>query len=475
MTVYEFFALIFNALAYLCCLTGTGGSPPRARRPPPTDLESQQPREHRSQSVSNSSGGISKAKRATVRNGKKPERSIAEGISTVNLNTTTDSPEAIQLLDARLRELKLAQTAAQPDVKSASKTDLGRAEKSVPAQSRIVQHPNENAQKEEMEDAGEIAPHEGGLVEELDGTGGHQPNDNWEDDGYDLLREEVSKSCDSDWTEEVLYDPIALLFSPSNDAARNLYDFIAKDKEIDPAYMSLRLRNCLEACKKSYPGDIGALEPLRETGGMLPHDQHIVCLLMVGYQAATSVIDMLYRQEIAEPFRDLIEDWVVFLLDEMHPFVLRQLVSDYPPEFGARGVERLHDMLAVELFFRAGCYEVSMNDLYERWARGMLRPNQIRLVRLVLTISLGRVRSLMERGESVVDLEREVGYFIPLMDFVTSRKFRSERLEMAIVKYLDEDGLDLDVARGVEAASHAVREKMWWRQDMRERIPEVFE
>jgi hypothetical protein len=132
MSAYEFLALIFNTLAYLCCLTGSG----RHKTPRRTDLEAQLPRErrHGSNATSGSSGGIShRPRRDTIRSEKKADHDDdVDGNATVapappppppatKLKLATDSPEAIQHLDARLRELKVAQAAQHvEDVKVAS-------------------------------------------------------------------------------------------------------------------------------------------------------------------------------------------------------------------------------------------------------------------------------------------------------------------------------------------------------------------
>lgn len=100
-----------------------------------------------------------------------------------------------------------------------------------------------------------------------------------------------------------------------------------------------------------------------------------------------------------------------------------------------------------------------------RWKAGLLRMGQVRLIETVLRGCLESINLMIKvenRGElsdtefEVVRL-REIARVChrtkeTIVRFFGSERFRSERLELLIGRYLEEEGVNWEVVRGVDVA-----------------------
>ncbi|RPA76400.1 hypothetical protein BJ508DRAFT_311128 [Ascobolus immersus RN42] len=109
------------------------------------------------------------------------------------------------------------------------------------------------------------------------------------------------------------------------------------------------------------------------------------------------------------------------------------------------------------------------------WYRGLLRHNHIWLVVRVLEGLLENLRYLFDTGDDIRDEVRDiiVGASGMLEGLLYHDRFRSERLEILLVKYIKEEAVNYDVFRGVKEATalarrHERKETARERGDMKE-------
>lgn len=112
----------------------------------------------------------------------------------------------------------------------------------------------------------------------------------------------------------------------------------------------------------------------------------------------------------------------------------------------------------------------SSNPVRQRYQAGMLREEQIKLLRVVLDGLLSELRWLLDQWEDSKDKlkdwksERGLELWLEILkeikraclrsqsllkNFLARKRFRSERLEVLLLKYLEEEGVNREVVRGV--------------------------
>ncbi|RPA81879.1 hypothetical protein BJ508DRAFT_414590 [Ascobolus immersus RN42] len=185
------------------------------------------------------------------------------------------------------------------------------------------------------------------------------------------------------------------------------------------------------------------------------------------------------RFELPEALREPVRRFVLFYYDNLEPYfvvpdeamagrkvTLRQwkfqLLNDYLYSF----LKRL--TASAEVYPSRGD---PLKVLVERHERGLLRKEQAILVGRVLASITAEIRSILREAPPSIfaRMDDEArGVFIGeiqsaserggrvITDFLCNERFRAERLEVLILRYLDQDGVNLDVAREVDEAT-----KLW--------------
>lgn len=155
------------------------------------------------------------------------------------------------------------------------------------------------------------------------------------------------------------------------------------------------------------------------------------------------------------------EDHVFFRIAFLDPYIssLKSLNERTKPEGNMNDMKAMDSLFYKFLKLVDGCYfSPIMNPIYpcsfvERLGRGMVRNGQARLIELTLSGLNGKLKGLIDQGGDISELYRAVWHSMTLFHFFTGERFRSERLEILILKYVDENGVNMDVVRGVEVAT----------------------
>ncbi|RPA75045.1 hypothetical protein BJ508DRAFT_418334 [Ascobolus immersus RN42] len=94
----------------------------------------------------------------------------------------------------------------------------------------------------------------------------------------------------------------------------------------------------------------------------------------------------------------------------------------------------------------------------ERYHKGLLRTSMVRLLEAALGSFLDELRMLMKHGAPYESLSNACGDWNTAFDtFFTDERFRSERIELLILKYLDEDGIDMELVGGIRLQTEKFR------------------
>ncbi|RPA76315.1 hypothetical protein BJ508DRAFT_379543 [Ascobolus immersus RN42] len=159
------------------------------------------------------------------------------------------------------------------------------------------------------------------------------------------------------------------------------------------------------------------------------------------------------------PFREVLEELVELYIDTVFPFFNNighaKLSSQRDPK------STYHLMIEI-------ICERHTTVLRQRWDCGLLRQGQVRLVEIAVRAAMTQVQSILDvvvsRPMSDQDLLLDSTAKIQEMMrvcirttesldlFFASKKFRSERLELLLLRYLKQEDINWTVVRGVEAA-----------------------
>ncbi|RPA75043.1 hypothetical protein BJ508DRAFT_380283 [Ascobolus immersus RN42] len=178
------------------------------------------------------------------------------------------------------------------------------------------------------------------------------------------------------------------------------------------------------------------------------------------------------------PLTQVIEDLLLFFVAELAPYLCRQHHSTLINRARWNPVhERLPSPAQLQntYFFRlieslvysipAAGMPIESNFL-DRWKAGLVRRELLQLVEVVLRGHIRTLRSMMENGAGYDELCDESTYSVYhcMRSFWLSNRFRSERTELLILKYLGEDGMNRKVVRGVDLATSDFRNAQRWIQ-----------
>lgn len=152
-------------------------------------------------------------------------------------------------------------------------------------------------------------------------------------------------------------------------------------------------------------------------------------------------------------FHPIINRFIRFFINRVSPYFSDRLHIDFPQdsEF-SDGDPRV---ILFESFMLLG----DLENLGTRARNGLMRPAQSKLLRLLCRIVMREWSILMKRPLAKAnDSEKEKALkalFISARQFLCSiemffSRIRSERLELLLMKYLAEDGINRDVVRGLK-------------------------
>ncbi|RPA78710.1 hypothetical protein BJ508DRAFT_329029 [Ascobolus immersus RN42] len=175
------------------------------------------------------------------------------------------------------------------------------------------------------------------------------------------------------------------------------------------------------------------------------------------------------------PFRQIIEESLMFYIQTFAPYFERHGMST--AKMGAYGMMDARKVFMSLLYCIGGTEE----RVVRKCNAQQMREGQVRLIETVLKRLHLQLRTLIEletedEGLRYSEILRmTLRCHIALVGFFVHEGFRSERLEMLLLKYLAEDEVNWDVVRNVEDVNRAfenVREyefygvRKFWREQM---------
>ncbi|RPA86975.1 hypothetical protein BJ508DRAFT_410568 [Ascobolus immersus RN42] len=158
-----------------------------------------------------------------------------------------------------------------------------------------------------------------------------------------------------------------------------------------------------------------------------------------------------FKVDYPIPLRAITDKYLLFFLDELLPYSLDQYRSLSDDE-KASDYSKAH----FSSFFSESVSHITDYFIYmaikERIKAGLFREAQGRLIEIALSAQMDHLRTLMKVRVGYDDLYMACSMSTSLILFL-SEFIRSARIENTILKYLEEDGVDLEVARAVEQAT----------------------
>ncbi|RPA85507.1 hypothetical protein BJ508DRAFT_411920 [Ascobolus immersus RN42] len=326
---------------------------------------------------------------------------------------------------------------------------------------------------------------------------------NWTAEEQDLwhtrLKEHVKHYGPTLGTEDYYMVPCDLRYHSEGTAYK--IDQFFDGKPLDPILMSVRLRAkarefCfsgselkpeLQIARALYvmreleekemarrANKVHFFFPRKESGWGLYEDLHFV-------------LETLYDYSVPIPFYDQLEDGVMFFFEHLHPYLVSRTQSTpETPEFCDRVSEVFFELI---IRLRLGLERVTIlgENSRARFARGLMRDGQIRLINAVQKSTIDTLTDLLSMsGDDELELcllwetwglhhhnkdtlrgpirsvlldiwLAEIKMSLLQHTFLVDEEFRSERIENAIIKYMEEPGVNYAVVSGVKLASFKYR------------------
>ncbi|RPA74639.1 hypothetical protein BJ508DRAFT_312680 [Ascobolus immersus RN42] len=170
---------------------------------------------------------------------------------------------------------------------------------------------------------------------------------------------------------------------------------------------------------------------------------------------------------LAEQLAELVELLLLFCFDELIPFA-RTALGQMQQDSSSWNTFREYFFLACEIHLSI-CKDLTISlegsvnrdpsayIIAKRYHSGLLRGNQVYLLRIATDSYVQQIRGLIR-----IELEDTTGrvnywvlnwalqdFYLLLLRFLCSDRFRSERLEVLLLKYLEEPEINMEVYRGV--------------------------
>lgn len=185
------------------------------------------------------------------------------------------------------------------------------------------------------------------------------------------------------------------------------------------------------------------------------------------------------------PFYCLIEDCLLFYINTLFPYLKSRIYHEYLNYHGHAGYKSqsygsnlkgptyrgyIWSALTYSFFFSnlvfLGVWNLGNIQVVRRYWRGMMRPAQIQLIERVIRNMIREVSTLIsdsspspssdidgfDERPRLIEIARVMDISGRSLIFFGSNGFRSERLELLLIKYLEEDGINEEVVRGLDAA-----------------------
>lgn len=189
----------------------------------------------------------------------------------------------------------------------------------------------------------------------------------------------------------------------------------------------------------------------------------------------------LLNRNCPPQFRQIIEDCTLFYLNTLYPFTtnpfgqkcrnhrswirLSHILRDLGGPMLNFRTFRDYDR-DERSYFQIRQYELEPPLIWKRYDSGLMREQQIQLLILVVRTMMDRIRLLCHTANSQIEFMKLEDWTRTMMQidlelirtnrsihiFFGNERFRSERLELLLTKYLLEDDINMEVVKGLESA-----------------------
>ncbi|RPA86959.1 hypothetical protein BJ508DRAFT_94049 [Ascobolus immersus RN42] len=154
-----------------------------------------------------------------------------------------------------------------------------------------------------------------------------------------------------------------------------------------------------------------------------------------------------YNPDFPEPLREVCNEYILFYLEELLPYLLPLYRSMDEKKESYRGISPSPSIL-----IKLTIGDTIGGILKQRIEGGLFRESQGRIIQICLKAQIIEFRRSMKNGATQWTIDFQAKRFGHLLRWLIS-SVRSERFETLLLKHLDDDSTDLRVASAVEQAS----------------------
>jgi hypothetical protein len=162
------------------------------------------------------------------------------------------------------------------------------------------------------------------------------------------------------------------------------------------------------------------------------------------------------------PLQQATDEYLLFFIETFSPYCKQHFFDKEMDKDGVPAVLLKRNGLIPEQMYLMIVKHIGGSyagvNVQQRYKRGMLRGGVIRLLEITLRALMDELQKLMARGAAYDEFELACRNSVYAVEFLFgSHRFRSERLEILLLRYLDELGFNAEVATGVEKATESYR------------------
>ncbi|RPA85911.1 hypothetical protein BJ508DRAFT_411538 [Ascobolus immersus RN42] len=212
-----------------------------------------------------------------------------------------------------------------------------------------------------------------------------------------------------------------------------------------------------------------------------------------------SCLKIVESENFPDPLRPVAEKFLEFYMGHVYPFNCR-LENILEQQIQAENyIDTVRGKWYLSALYNLPCYGTYGTPLAlsVRWKAGLVRPNQFFLIQTALRIVMDFAQDWIGKCipsplELIDDIDRRdttLFWYSRLLDFFSDERFRSERIESLMVRYLADDTLSMEVVDGLERANATFlqlskeawdpenfeRRKWFGQEDYKDRLPALFD
>ncbi|RPA75464.1 hypothetical protein BJ508DRAFT_418129 [Ascobolus immersus RN42] len=176
-------------------------------------------------------------------------------------------------------------------------------------------------------------------------------------------------------------------------------------------------------------------------------------IVLIGHEERYKIAGRPWRPYVVA-LRQTAAEYILFFFQELYPYLKSPTTKNRTCEMESLLSTITSGYVRIQ-YTCVWLYTISEVDAstHERWEAGLMRIEQVGLIKQIIKAAMDEARAIIRLGGGVEELTEAGWSTRHLLAFVTSNRFRSERLEILLLRCLGHDDINWKVVDGVRRAT----------------------